>query len=803
MNMSRSSSLFASDYSLTPTQSRDDPAQPRLSPSIPQLPQRYHSHPSSTTSIRPMHASSLRPRTRASMAKAPTPPSPRIRTSGTDCVSCMESELRACLPGVKLTAAGSAHETRSQALGHTGPGAERHLRAAAGLFEAALAQQPGGWAALRLATVLYHLSTHCRRSEAVEHLRAARALAAGSGPALETRAAICARLSALLRAPGDDLTSEAGEAATSALDAFEDVAAEKMDYASSLSKGDFELEAPGLAATFLALAEAAAAVSTLSDPDGAEPHAELADHALAHAANMASLARAPALVTHIQLVGARIAADRLAFYARWEDVNWDDLLSELSTLASQTRELAQQLRGSRGAAAAEQAAEAVKLLADARVMHAGSLGKDAPPPTPGIMSARSSIFATSPVSVTLATPHTAEFSPPDHTPGLSSSSGSWLSSTGSPPIPEEPEEESSLAPAIPDPAAVTSPRKRAPPPPPLKLVQRPPRPVIQPLSPLYPPPALSPLNPARQATRPRLVRNSSSALSSLGADAPLLAVQVQWNELASAGKSYKLALSLLSAANLPPHDRARRKSDLLFAVAAAALARAALVPRVAATPGIFQRANSGSYFSPTAPHASPESLRSLNLASRRTSSPRVVPPTPRHDPRSGVRATGAAALRATAEVYAAWAAREVGWSAVIDPRGRVADRRTGTARGDEAGMRAVLLALRVWWVRAVAGDGDGDGAEGDESGESGAESPAKADESRRQSGVEDGAAEISPHGHKFGVPPSTARRIAGVLRRLRDEGADADDVRRFVAPLTLGEDEGRFWAEVEDELALA
>jgi hypothetical protein len=515
---------------------------------------------------------------------------------------------------------------------------------------------------------------------------------------------------------------------------------------------------------------------------------------------MATLARAPALFTHIQLVGARIAAHRLAFYSLWEEVSWDDLLSEVSTLASQTRELAQRLRGSRGAAAAEQAAEAVKLLADVRVMYAASLGRDPPPPTPGVLSARSSTFATSPISATLATPLSAEFSPPDPTPGLSLSSGSWSSSTtGSPPIPEEPEEDDSLAPAIPDPASVTSPRKRAPPPPPLKLAQRPPRPIL-PLSPLNPQPALSPLNPARQSMRPRLVRASGFPKSPGLLDTPLPPTQAQWNELAAAGKGYKLALSLLSAANLPGHERARRKSDLLFAVASTALSRAELAPRLAPTPGNIPRSASGSYFSPTAPHASPESLRSLRQLASRTyarstypRSPRVVPPTPRPDPRSGTRTTGAAALRATAEVYAAWAAREVGWSAVIDPKGRVADRRTGAAGADEAGLRAVLLALKVWWVRAVAGDGD-DGS--DEESAAGWVSVSEGRESPRKGreGSEERSLELD---HDFGVPPPTARRIAGVLHRLRTEGAGADDVRRFTAPYVLGEEERGFWTEVE------
>ncbi|BEI86506.1 hypothetical protein CcaverHIS002_0607930 [Cutaneotrichosporon cavernicola] len=607
--------------------------------------------------------------------KAPTPLSPRIRTGHRDYPACIE--------------AGISHEARSQALGHVGPSSGRHLRAAAAHFKTALALQPGGGAELRLATVLYHLSAHFRPAEAGVLLRIARALATGDGPALEVRAAICARLSALLRMPADDLNSEAGEAAVEALDAFEDVAAERMDRASTLSKANFELEAPALAATFLALAEAAAAVSTLSDPKAAEPHAKLADHALTHAGNMATLARAPALLTHIQIVGARIATNRLAYYTRWDDVSWDDLIADLATLASQTRDLAQRLRGSRGATAAEQAAEAAKLLADARVMHASAL----------------SVF-------------------------------------------REPQ----------------------------------------------------PLDTWDHEPSQRRLRHLPS-VSNTGNTA------VQWNELAIAGKGYKLALSLLSGANLAPYECARRKSDLLFAIASAALARAELAPRL--TP-MTARNSPGSYFSPTAPHASPESLCSLRLMSYRTytrastypRSSRIVPATPRPDPRSGMRTTGEAALRATAEVYAAWAAREVGWSAVIDPKGRVVDRRTGSAAADEAGLRAVLLAVRVWWIRAVAGDGDGEPMGSDE--EIVCESPkAGSWDSDSDSGNEEGAEGTEGAGtdnHDFGVPPHAARRIAGVLYRLRAEGAGGDDVRRFVASYSLRENEECFWTVVESLL---
>lgn len=70
-----------------------------------------------------------------------------------------------------------------------------------------------------------------------------------------------------------------------------------------------------------------------------------------------------------------------------------------------------------------------------------------------------------------------------------------------------------------------------------------------------------------------------------------------------------------------------------------------------------------------------------------------TPPTPRAEPRSGVQRTGTDALYATAEVYATWAAREVGWSKVLEPTERGV--RLG-ARADEVGLAAVLTTLDIW-----------------------------------------------------------------------------------------------------------
>ncbi|ORY31043.1 dye-decolorizing heme-containing peroxidase [Naematelia encephala] len=60
----------------------------------------------------------------------------------------------------------------------------------------------------------------------------------------------------------------------------------------------------------------------------------------------------------------------------------------------------------------------------------------------------------------------------------------------------------------------------------------------------------------------------------------------------------------------------------------------------------------------------------------------------------------------TAEVYATWASREVGWSFIIEGtrEAALADRRTTSWSADESGKRAVMLLLRVWWYRTASNE---------------------------------------------------------------------------------------------------
>jgi hypothetical protein len=122
-----------------------------------------------------------------------------------------------------------------------------------------------------------------------------------------------------------------------------------------------------------------------------------------------------------------------------------------------------------------------------------------------------------------------------------------------------------------------------------------------------------------------------------------------WQLLDGAIKQYKLALTLLSSSDLPPAHLARGKADTLTQIAYSSWFQASLATRVA-------------------------------LAA---------------DKRTG--------LLVTAEVYATWAAREVGWSFLIEgtQEAAQADRRTNSWRADESGKRAVMMLVRTWWHRAV------------------------------------------------------------------------------------------------------
>lgn len=126
-------------------------------------------------------------------------------------------------------------------------------------------------------------------------------------------------------------------------------------------------------------------------------------------------------------------------------------------------------------------------------------------------------------------------------------------------------------------------------------------------------------------------------------------VKSAWILLETSVKHYKMGLNILDDSNLPAAQLAPAKNETLVAIAYSAMFMASLAPR---------------FF----------------LAAEKRE-----------------------ALLVSAEVCSIWAAREVGLSFLNEGTEAVhlADKRTNSWRADEAGKRAVILLLRIWWHRAV------------------------------------------------------------------------------------------------------
>lgn len=126
-------------------------------------------------------------------------------------------------------------------------------------------------------------------------------------------------------------------------------------------------------------------------------------------------------------------------------------------------------------------------------------------------------------------------------------------------------------------------------------------------------------------------------------------VRSAWILLEASVKHYKMGLNILVDSNLLSAHLARVKNETLIGIAYCAMFMASLAPRFSLT------------------------------AEKRE------------------------ALLVSAEVYSTWAAREVGWSSLIEgtEAAHLADRRTNSWRADEANKRAVMLLVRIWWYRAV------------------------------------------------------------------------------------------------------
>lgn len=503
---------------------------------------------------------------------------------------------------------------------------------------------------------------------------------------------------------------EVGELAREALALLEDVAADRMDRVRTLKQHEAAEQAPSLAEMFLALSSAAISLSSLAvDASSVDLHVELSEQALDQASNMANVAASAKnrssfasaiLITRVQLASGQSSLERLRHsFMLGADLDEDDfrsLISDISILATECRERAVKLKGSRAAAAHTLAWEAISQLGGAKLLYAnllrlvwrkrrprrktsvdflaGGSGPEASKDPTGMpqRTERGSFMRkmSRSASVEAATIQEEEESsdgnagrlepPPllahrssSERPGSSFASSSTRGSTS---------RKSSGLDSIPDGQAVSQ-------------FTQPELPRLGSLS-YGSSPALSRRGswlPPQDQPSGRTRRMSSMSAPLAGPDgvtawsrkASVIGLATEesaegmvpsaelaksaWQLLESGVKQYKLALSALQTSDLPPALLARAKADTLISIAYSSLFAASLAPRLAVA------------------------------REKRTS------------------------LLVTAEVYATWAAREVGWSFLIEGSREAAqaDRRTNSWRADESGKRAVMLLLRVWWYRAV------------------------------------------------------------------------------------------------------
>ncbi|KAK4685008.1 hypothetical protein P7C73_g5154, partial [Tremellales sp. Uapishka_1] len=596
---------------------------------------------------------------------------------------------------------GLGHETKAATYA---PGTEKayhHLNRAKDLFGGALsfkANHPR--AMLARAKVLIALAMNYQPPrtatvslrEATSLLRDLIVATPKSISARESLAQACGLLSNTLLETddlADDETKiwegEIGKLAREALQNLEDVAADRMDKMRDLRQEESAQQSPIMAETFLSLSAAAITVSSLAvDLASVDLHVELAEQALDQASNMATVAAAARvksssssanLITRVQLASGRSSLERLRHtFVLGVDLDEDDfrsLMADMSMLATECRERAAKLKGSKAAAAASLAYEAVRQLGDAKVLYASLLRlvwrkrkparrgseKDASRKlsarvnsvestimeedddnesaavsamtsrresgTSNASSGRASAMRKgSALDAIVDGEERTSFSASPrrgssavgHLGGGSFSvpptgrRGSWLPTTGD---------------------ALVGRTRRA----------------SSMSAPLTGPDGISAWN--RKAS---VINLGAETGNGVVPSAKL--AESAWQLLESAVKQYKLALSVLSTSDLPTAQLARAKADTLTGIASSSLFMASLASRVAIA------------------------------KEKRTS------------------------LLVTAEVYSTWAAREVGWSFLIEgtKEAQLADRRTNSWRADESGKKAVLLLVRVWWHRAVTAD---------------------------------------------------------------------------------------------------
>lgn len=582
-------------------------------------------------------------------------------------------------------------------------------------------------------------------------------IAPNSLSAKETLAQACALLSQTLVEIDDTVDDESkiwespiGRLAQEALALLEDVAGDKMDRMRALRSDTAATHAPSMAQTFLALSSAALTVSSLAtDLSIVDAHVELAEQALDQASNMATIAAsassrsktssstssasAASLITRVQIASGKSSIERLRHTfllgVELDDDDFKALIMDLKVLATECREKAAKYKGSRAASASTLAWEATKQLGDAKVTYANlmrmvwrrrkqvrkgsmalndrrklSKASEGSGAEPTIIEEEEEGGPTG-LGINQGPPRTPEMrkvslprkgstlldailprrgSGPDHmvdgrrspvSPGFAfgqqrNKSHDEIrrpsgSSEGSFSKPATPRKTSTALAAIPDDTVVASFQ---------------PRPSGS--SSLMAPSARrgswlpthgeSTAHSGRQRSRrlssmsaPLIDMEGGVPVSAWSRKASIIALatdetaeglipsqqlaQNAWEQLDSAVKQYKVALSLISTSDMPSSLMAQAKTETLYAIAYCSLFMASLAPR-------------------------------LTIASDKKVS-----------------------LLVTAEVYSTWAAREVGWSFLIEgtKESQLADRRTNSWRADEWGKKAVMLLVRTWWFRAV------------------------------------------------------------------------------------------------------
>lgn len=474
---------------------------------------------------------------------------------------------------------------------------------------------------------------------------------------------------------------DTGDLAREALAAMEEVAADRMDRMRALKAAEAAEEAPSMAEMFLALSASAITVSTLAiDLSTVDAHIELAEQALDQASNMATVAAAAKirsstssanLITRIQLASGRSSLERLRHsFQLGMDLDEDDfrsLMSDISMLATECRERAAKLKGSKQAASSTLAWEAIKQLGDAKMLYASMLrqvwrrrkplnqrGSSAGDIASRKASRNASMEAFTiaeeeedekPRLLSVSSMDSRKSSRPSIIAGRKQSSLSNIPdeeevSTFTPPTPARlgssfsgcpPSRRGSWLPSANDSGAIFGRSRR------LSSMN----------APLVGPDGISAWN--RKASIISLDKDDKAA--GLVPSAEL--AKSAWQLLESSVKQYKLALTLLQTSDLPAAKLAQAKAETLSAIAYVAMFQASLAPRLAVA------------------------------MEKRTS------------------------LLVSAEVYATWAAREVGWSFLIEGtrEAELADRRTNSWRADEVGKRSVMILVRIWWYRAVTAEG--------------------------------------------------------------------------------------------------